>query len=135
MEEEIEPNGYDVTVLGTGLPEPLLAACIAACGNLVLLLDYTGFYGSHWTSLFLSQMSSFAARGGHLPLPHDCFSQAIRNLNTSDCEGFNGNNSGLTRSTWNRWCGCRMQTFTKEEIGVARERVQVGGAVALAAAH
>jgi hypothetical protein len=28
-----------------------------------------------------------------------------------------------------------MQTFTKEEIGVARERVQVGGAVALAAAH
>jgi len=28
-----------------------------------------------------------------------------------------------------------MQTFTKEETGVARERVQIGGAVALAAAH
>jgi RAB protein geranylgeranyltransferase component A len=98
MEDRIEPNRYDVIVLDAGLPESVLAASIAACGKSVLHLDYTGFYGSHWTSLSFSQMSSFAARGGHLPLPYDFLSQVIRNLNTSDCEGFNGNNSGLTQA-------------------------------------
>lgn len=98
MEDRIELNRCDGTVLGAGLPESVLAVSIAACGKSVLHLDYTGFYGSHWTSLSFSQMSSFAARGGHLPLPRDFFSQAIRNLNTSDCKGFNGNNSGLTQA-------------------------------------
>ncbi|CAM6010517.1 unnamed protein product [Sphagnum balticum] len=70
MEERIEPSTYDVIVLGTGLPESVLAASIAACGKSVLHLDCTGFYGAHWTSLSFPQISSFASSSnGHLPCP------------------------------------------------------------------
>jgi RAB protein geranylgeranyltransferase component A len=70
MEDRIEPSTYDVIVLGTGLPESVLAASIAARGKSVLHLDCTGFYGAHWTSLSLPQISSFASSSsGHLPCP------------------------------------------------------------------
>ncbi len=70
MDDRIEPSTYDVIVLGTGLPESVLAASIAARGKSVLHLDCTGFYGAHWTSLSFPQISSFASSSnGHLPCP------------------------------------------------------------------
>lgn len=47
----IDPTSFDLIVLGTGLPESLLAAAAAAAGKSVLHLDHNPFYGSHFSSL------------------------------------------------------------------------------------
>lgn len=65
----IEPSNFDVIVLGTGLPESILAASIASCGKTVLHLDAYDSYLSPWASLSFSQISSFASRGGSIPKP------------------------------------------------------------------
>jgi RAB protein geranylgeranyltransferase component A len=63
----IEPSAFDAIVVGTGLPESLLAASIAASGKTVLHLDEG--YLSPWASLSFSNLSSFASSGGCLPEP------------------------------------------------------------------
>ncbi|KAG0565458.1 hypothetical protein KC19_8G191800 [Ceratodon purpureus] len=63
----IEPNTFDAIVLGTGLPESILAASIAAAGKTVLHLDAYEGYLSPWASPSFSTLSSFASSGGCLP--------------------------------------------------------------------
>ncbi|CAD6188646.1 unnamed protein product [Caenorhabditis auriculariae] len=52
MDEPL-PSKVDVIVLGTGLPEAILAAACARSGLSVVHLDRNPFYGADWTSLNL----------------------------------------------------------------------------------
>lgn len=46
--EPLSQTEYDVVILGTGLPESILAASLALAGSRVLHLDPNGFYGGEW---------------------------------------------------------------------------------------
>ena len=65
----IEPSKFDVIVVGTGLPEAILAAAVASSGRSVLHLDAYENYISPWASLAFSQFSSFISTGGCIPKP------------------------------------------------------------------
>ncbi|KAF7135370.1 hypothetical protein RHSIM_Rhsim08G0027300 [Rhododendron simsii] len=68
----IDPTTFDVIIIGTGLPESILAAASSAAGNTVLHLDPNPFYGSHFSSLPLSDVPSFLLSHSHaVPLPLD----------------------------------------------------------------
>lgn len=55
----IDPSTFDLIVLGTGLPESILAAAASSAGKSVLHLDPNSFYGSHFSSFLLHSFSSF----------------------------------------------------------------------------
>ncbi|GMN54646.1 hypothetical protein TIFTF001_023769 [Ficus carica] len=55
----IEPNTFDLIIIGTGLPESLIAAAASAAGKTVVHLDPNPFYGSHFASLSISELTSF----------------------------------------------------------------------------
>ncbi|KAL5557401.1 hypothetical protein UlMin_039637 [Ulmus minor] len=55
----IDPNTFDLIVVGTGLPEAVIAAAASAAGKTVLHLDPNTFYGSHFASLSTSELASF----------------------------------------------------------------------------
>ncbi|CAN6456360.1 unnamed protein product [Victoria cruziana] len=55
----IEPSRFDLIVVGTGLPESILAAAASAAGKSVLHLDHASFYGSNYASLPIDAFSSF----------------------------------------------------------------------------
>ncbi|XP_054713825.1 rab proteins geranylgeranyltransferase component A 2-like [Uloborus diversus] len=44
------PNYFDVIVVGTGMPECIIAAAAARIGKKVLHLDRNGYYGGEWAS-------------------------------------------------------------------------------------
>ncbi|CAL1280569.1 unnamed protein product [Larinioides sclopetarius] len=44
------PNYFDVIVVGTGMPECIIAAAAARVGKKVLHLDRNGYYGGDWAS-------------------------------------------------------------------------------------
>lgn len=54
---------FDVLVLGTGLPESLLAAAAAKAGKSVLHLDADDYYGGDYAALPLPQLAELAAAG------------------------------------------------------------------------
>lgn len=55
----IDPTSFDVVLCGTGLPESVLAAACAAVGKTVLHVDPSPFYGSLYSSIPLSSLTSF----------------------------------------------------------------------------
>ncbi|KAJ4954284.1 hypothetical protein NE237_011067 [Protea cynaroides] len=55
----IDPSTFDLIVVGTGLPESVIAAAASAAGKSVLHLDANPFYGSHFSSLTLDNFTSF----------------------------------------------------------------------------
>ncbi|KAL0431198.1 UNVERIFIED_CONTAM: Rab escort protein 1 [Sesamum radiatum] len=55
----IEPSNFDLIVVGTGLPESIIASAASAAGKTVLHLDPNPFYGTHYTSLPLNDLVSF----------------------------------------------------------------------------
>ncbi|XP_057809376.1 rab escort protein 1-like [Salvia miltiorrhiza] len=55
----IEPSNFDLIVVGTGLPESIIAAAASAAGKTVLHLDPNPFYGTHSASLPLDDFISF----------------------------------------------------------------------------
>ncbi|KAL3651936.1 hypothetical protein CASFOL_004938 [Castilleja foliolosa] len=55
----IEPSSFDLIVIGTGLPESIIASAASAAGKTVLHLDPNPFYGSHSASLPLNDLISF----------------------------------------------------------------------------
>ncbi|KAK2966845.1 hypothetical protein RJ640_027804 [Escallonia rubra] len=62
MEEAIiEPTTFDLIVVGTGLPESVIAAAASSAGKTVLHLDPNPFYGGHFSSLPLHDLTSFLA--------------------------------------------------------------------------
>ncbi|KAI5084537.1 hypothetical protein GOP47_0000706 [Adiantum capillus-veneris] len=69
MANLIEPSSFDLIVLGTGLPQCIVAAAAAINGHSVLHLDTCDFYGSHWASLPLQDFSDWCHAAGKLPFP------------------------------------------------------------------
>lgn len=55
----IDPTNFDLIVIGTGLPESIIAAAASTAGKTVLHLDPNPFYGSHYSSLNLNDLTSF----------------------------------------------------------------------------
>ncbi|KAL5995578.1 hypothetical protein ACLOJK_025642 [Asimina triloba] len=58
----IDPFSFDLIVVGTGLPESIIAAAAASSGKSVLHLDPNPFYGSHFSSLSIAEFSSSFTR-------------------------------------------------------------------------
>nr|XP_027074993.1 rab escort protein 1-like [Coffea arabica] len=56
---QIEPANFDLIVIGTGLPESILAAAASSSGKTVLHLDPNPYYGSHFASLHLHDFTEF----------------------------------------------------------------------------
>lgn len=69
MANLIEPSSFDLIVLGTGLPQCIVAAAAASNGHSVLHLDTCDFYGLNWASLPLQDFSDWCYSGGQLPFP------------------------------------------------------------------
>ncbi|XP_009607696.1 rab escort protein 1-like [Nicotiana tabacum] len=69
----IEPSNFDLIVVGTGLPESILAAAAAAAGKSVLHLDPNPSYGSHYASFplheFISYIQSQSSSEPSIPQP------------------------------------------------------------------
>ncbi|XVF18144.1 hypothetical protein REPUB_Repub10bG0187000 [Reevesia pubescens] len=55
----IDPTTFDLIVIGTGLPESIIAAAASTASKSVLHLDPHPFYGSHFSSLSLTDLPSF----------------------------------------------------------------------------
>lgn len=55
----IDPTTFDLIIIGTGLPESVIAAASSTAGKSVLHLDPHPFYGSHFSSLPLHDLTSF----------------------------------------------------------------------------
>ncbi|KAM5301491.1 rab proteins geranylgeranyltransferase component A 2 [Glossophaga mutica] len=53
------PTEFDVVVLGTGLPESILAAACSRSGQRVLHLDARSYYGGNWASFTFSGLLSW----------------------------------------------------------------------------
>uniref|UniRef100_A0A0N4Z9B9 non-specific serine/threonine protein kinase n=1 Tax=Parastrongyloides trichosuri TaxID=131310 RepID=A0A0N4Z9B9_PARTI len=58
--EDLLPESVDVIVLGTGLPESMLAAASSRAGLSVLTIDKNPFYGSSWTSFNFDGLKNWA---------------------------------------------------------------------------
>ncbi|XP_052195973.1 rab escort protein 1 isoform X2 [Diospyros lotus] len=67
----IDPTNFDIIIVGTGLPESILAAAASAAGKTVLHLDPNPFYGSHFASVPLHEFTSFlqSQSSHHSPPP------------------------------------------------------------------
>lgn len=55
----LDPSNYDLIIVGTGVSESVLAAAASSSGSSVLHLDPNPFYGSHFASLSLPDLTSF----------------------------------------------------------------------------
>ncbi|XP_058053023.1 rab proteins geranylgeranyltransferase component A 1 isoform X3 [Ahaetulla prasina] len=53
------PSEFDVVVIGTGLPESIIAAACARSGQRVLHVDSRNYYGGNWTSFSFSGLLSW----------------------------------------------------------------------------
>lgn len=56
------PEQFDLIVVGTGLPETVLAAAASRAGKSVLQIDRNGYYGDEWASLSLEMVDEWAAK-------------------------------------------------------------------------
>ncbi|KAI5438553.1 rab escort protein 1 [Lathyrus oleraceus] len=55
----IDPVSFDLIIVGTGLSESIIAAAASAVGKTILHLDPNSFYGSHFASLSLEEITSY----------------------------------------------------------------------------
>jgi RAB protein geranylgeranyltransferase component A len=65
----LDPSNYDLIVVGTGVSESVLAAAASSSGSSVLHLDPNPFYGSHFASLSLPDLTSFLHSNSVSPPP------------------------------------------------------------------
>ncbi|KAK8517688.1 hypothetical protein V6N13_127845 [Hibiscus sabdariffa] len=65
----IDPTTFDLIVIGTGLPESIIAAAASTASKSVLHLDPNPFYGSHFSSLPLADLPSFLSTHSTSPSP------------------------------------------------------------------
>ncbi|CAA7017066.1 unnamed protein product [Microthlaspi erraticum] len=68
----LDPTTYDLIVVGTGVSESVLAAAASSSGSSVLHLDPNPFYGSHFASLSLPDLTSFLQSNSVSPPPSNC---------------------------------------------------------------
>ncbi|KAF8045961.1 hypothetical protein N665_4178s0001 [Sinapis alba] len=65
----LDPTTYDLIIVGTGVSESILAAAASSSGSSVLHLDSNPFYGSHFASLSLPDLTSFLHSNSLSPPP------------------------------------------------------------------
>ncbi|CAH2054796.1 unnamed protein product [Thlaspi arvense] len=65
----LDPSTYDLIIVGTGVSESVLSAAASSSGSSVLHLDPNPFYGSHFASLSLPDLTSFLHSISVSPLP------------------------------------------------------------------
>ncbi|EOA30250.1 hypothetical protein CARUB_v10013372mg [Capsella rubella] len=65
----LDPSNYDLIVVGTGVSESVSAAAASSSGSSVLHLDPNPFYGSHFASLSLPDLTSFLHSNSASPPP------------------------------------------------------------------
>ncbi|KAE8701255.1 hypothetical protein F3Y22_tig00110548pilonHSYRG00643 [Hibiscus syriacus] len=65
----IDPTTFDLIVIGTGLPESIIAAAASTASKSVLHLDPNPFYGSHFCSIPLADLPSFLSTHSTSPSP------------------------------------------------------------------
>ncbi|CAL9219863.1 unnamed protein product [Arabidopsis halleri] len=65
----LDPSNYDLIIVGTGVSESVLAAAASSSGSSVLHLDPNPFYGSHFASLSLPDLTSFLHSNSVSPPP------------------------------------------------------------------
>ncbi|XP_042335486.1 rab proteins geranylgeranyltransferase component A 1 isoform X2 [Sceloporus undulatus] len=53
------PSEFDVVVIGTGLPESIIAAACSRSGQRVLHVDSRNYYGGNWASFSFSGLLSW----------------------------------------------------------------------------
>ncbi|XP_032993027.1 rab proteins geranylgeranyltransferase component A 1 isoform X2 [Lacerta agilis] len=53
------PSEFDVVVIGTGLPESIIAAACSRSGQRVLHVDSRQYYGGNWASFSFSGLLSW----------------------------------------------------------------------------
>ncbi|KAI3871512.1 hypothetical protein MKW98_011567 [Papaver atlanticum] len=63
----IDPSVFDLIVVGTGLPESIIAAAASVAGKTVLHVDSNSFYGSGFSSFSLDDFTSFLHAQKTLP--------------------------------------------------------------------
>ncbi|RDY11142.1 Rab escort protein 1, partial [Mucuna pruriens] len=63
----IDPVNFDLIIVGTGLSESVIAAAASAVGKTILHLDPNSFYGSHFASLSLHELTSYLNSPHSLP--------------------------------------------------------------------
>lgn len=56
--EPLSSTDFDVTIVGTGLSESILAAALSLSGSRVLHLDPNSFYGSNWSTFSLAALTN-----------------------------------------------------------------------------
>ncbi|VTJ76222.1 Hypothetical predicted protein [Marmota monax] len=56
---DILPTEFDVVIIGTGLPESILAAACSRSGQRVLHIDSRSYYGGNWASFSFSGLLSW----------------------------------------------------------------------------
>lgn len=79
----IDPTNFDLIVIGTGLPESIIAAAASTAGKSVLHLDPNSHYGSHYTSLTLHDLISFLNTQSSNPNPNINPQQSVNNHTTA----------------------------------------------------
>ncbi|KAK9810589.1 hypothetical protein WJX73_002878 [Symbiochloris irregularis] len=62
------PDAFDIIVLGTGLPESIVAGAAAKAGKRVLHLDKEEHYGSQWASLPLEEFKAWSTGNTSSPI-------------------------------------------------------------------
>ncbi|KAI3973247.1 hypothetical protein MKW92_001487 [Papaver armeniacum] len=80
----IDPSVFDLIVVGTGLPESIIAAAASVAGKTVLHVDSNSFYGSHFSSLSLDDFTSFLHAQKTQPettIPHSSVVNGSSNVN------------------------------------------------------
>ncbi|KAI9194501.1 hypothetical protein LWI28_006592 [Acer negundo] len=90
----IDPTTFDLIIIGTGLPASLISAASSAAGKSVLHLDPNPFYGSHFSSLSLPDISSF--------------------LNSHSAPPFNTHDENLTLTTRPLFSDVEISNFAPE---------------------
>ncbi|RZC30202.1 Rab escort protein 1 isoform B [Glycine soja] len=63
----IDPVNFDLIIVGTALSESVIAAAASAVGKTILHLDPNSFYGSHFASLSLHDLTSYLTSPHSLP--------------------------------------------------------------------
>ena len=82
----IHPTSYDAIIVGTGLPESLVAASLAIAGKTVLHVDCGDSYGSHWASLTMDSLQQWAKQGGAIPAREEKSSEIFGFVDEEEAE-------------------------------------------------
>ncbi|XP_021352296.1 rab proteins geranylgeranyltransferase component A 2-like isoform X1 [Mizuhopecten yessoensis] len=72
------PSDFDVVVLGTGLPESILAAALSRVGQKVLHIDRNEYYSGQWASFNLENITKWTKEAmGELGLEHPTIEEDV----------------------------------------------------------